>query len=252
MHKRTRHLPIIAVMASCLAFLASCSKDEALAPDFTISVTPGNVAVGEAVTIRIDGSAETFSVFTGDAGSDYSKSHASINEGKDIDAEDYWLPADRVDAVMELVNTPIDWHNEKALTDQGLPVVNKDAVRAAVVAMADIHFDNAELIRTRFMSIVLALSDAKQLSQQFMAFCQNNNAVHTPEGGYAKGHAVDRYLRTLVYSYSAPGTYTITVVGTNTGRKLYNGDGYKTNMVTQANEYGYARLIRTFTITVSN
>ena len=56
-----------------------------------------------------------------------------------------------------------------------------------------------------------------------------------------------------VYTYSEPGTYRVTAVGTNASYKNYSADGYKKTMDGQvsASEYDYARQLSEMTITVT-
>jgi len=233
-----------------IALFSACKKEDMNPPDFTISVNPQQAKVGEPVVISITGDAESFTVFTGDPGAEYSKSHAYINAGKDIDYQDYWLPQEKVEAAWQHVIPSIDWHNTKALTDQSLPFVDKDAIRDSLSSIADVHFSNAELFRSRVFSILIELSDVKLLSNQLLTYTENANKEYMPEGGYATGHAIARYVNSLTYTYDQPGTYTITVIGTSVSRKKYSGDGYNTDRVTHENEYDYNRLIREYVLTV--
>lgn len=55
---------------------------------------------------------------------------------------------------------------------------------------------------------------------------------------------------TFKYKYSKPGTYKVTILGSNVGNKTYAGDGYQTNLTPTAVEYPIARTIQEYEIVV--
>ena len=81
---KTKYSKYILMLLSLLFSFTSCEKDEldtwvSLEADKTI------VAVNETVSFKIAGNAETYVVYTGDAGHDFAKSYLVITEGKKID-----------------------------------------------------------------------------------------------------------------------------------------------------------------------
>lgn len=240
------------LVASLFVALASCSKDELIeAPifDFTLSAT--RVAVGEEVELRIIGSAETFSVFTGDSGREYVNSHLFVNAGQDVDYEDVWLPSANVELVMSHLESAITAHNNSAATDQTRAIIDREEIRRGLQEIANIRFTNSELLRVRIFDVILELTGVKALSEEIVnQYSENNNLLLAPPGGYSSGFAIDRVEKYFTYSYSTPGTYTITVIGTNVSGKIYSGDGYNTDRVSSGDEYNYARTIREMSITV--
>lgn len=241
------------LLLSCIAYVvASCAKDEfTVAPEFNFTLSATRVAVGEEVELRINGSAETFSVFPGDAGHMYINSHLVVNDGKDVNYEDVWLPASAIPAVMTHLNTAINDHNASTVTDQTRAIVDPEVIQAGLRAIADIHYTNSELLRVKIFDVLLELTGVKALSEEIVnEYSQNNNLVLTPEDGYSTGFSVDRNEKVFKYTYATPGTYTVTVVGTNVGGKIHRGDGYNTDRVSNGNEYNYTRTIREMSITV--
>lgn len=239
-----------------LSFIASvvvsCAKDELTgAPEFDFTLSATRVAVGEEVELKINGFAETFSVFPGDAGHAYIKSHLVVNDGKDVNYEDVWLPASAIPAVMVHLQTAINDHNASTVTDQTRAIVDPEVIRVGLQAIADIRFTNSELLRVRIFDVLLELTGVKALSEEIVnLYSQNDNLVLTPEGGYSRGFSVDRNEMIFKYTYNTPGTYTVTVVGTNVGGKIHRGDGYNTDRVSSGDEYNYSRTIREMSITV--
>lgn len=234
------------------AGVVSCSKDELIeAPEFQFTLSAARVAVGEEVELIITGAAETFSVFTGDAGHEYVNSHLVVNDGKDVNYEDVWLPSSAIPAVMTHLQTPINDHNASTSTDQTRAIIDPDDIRAGLQAIADIRFTNSELLRVRIFDVLLELTGVKALSEEIVnLYSQNDNLLLAPTGGYSRGFSVDRNEKIFKYTYSTPGTYTITVVGTNVGGKIHRGDGYNTDRVSSGDEYNYNRTIREMSITV--
>lgn len=55
---------------------------------------------------------------------------------------------------------------------------------------------------------------------------------------------------TFKYKYSKPGTYKVTILGSNVGNKTYAGDGYQTNLTPTAAEYPISSIIKDFEIVV--
>lgn len=233
--------------------LASCSKDDELVDtpvfDFTLSAT--RVAVGEEVELKINGTAETFSVFTGDPGHAYVNSHLYVNEGKDVDYEDVWLPSGNVEVVMAHLESAITSHNNSASTDQTRAIIDPNEIRQGLQEIADIRFTNSELLRVRIFDVILELTGVKALSEEIVnLYAVNDNLLLAPPGGYSSGFAIDRVEKYFAYTYSAPGTYTITVIGTNVGGKIHRGDGYNTDRTASGDEYNYRRTVREMSIVV--
>lgn len=232
--------------------LASCSKDEeVVVPEFDFTLSKTRVAVGEEVELNIIGSAETFSVFTGDAGHQYENSHLVVNDGKDVNYEDVWLPSSAIPGIMAHLQTAINDHNASTVTDQTRAIIDPENIKAGLEEIVNIRFSNSELLRVRIFDVLLELTGVKALSEEIVnLFSENDNLLLVPDDGYSTGFSIDRNEKIFKYTYSTPGTYTVTVVATNVSGKIHRGDGYNTDRTSRGDEYNYKRTIREMSIIV--
>ena len=81
-------------------------------------------------------------------------------------------------------------------------------------------------------------------------YYQDKSTLLAPEGGFSTGAAVDRYEKTMEYSYSAEGTYVVTLIATNVSNKQYSGSGYQDDRTSPGSEYDLSRTIKELVITV--
>lgn len=78
---KTKYSISILVLLTILFCFTSCEKDE-LDTWVSIEADKTTVAINETVTFKMSGNAETYVVYTGDTGHDFSKSYLVITGGK--------------------------------------------------------------------------------------------------------------------------------------------------------------------------
>ena len=218
----------------------SCEKDEldtwvSLEADKTI------VAVNETVTFNVSGNAETYVVYTGDAGHDFAKSYLVITEGKKIDEEVYVLSKASLDTWTPILT------NEIIATPNA--TLNLDAILVGLESLVGKPFYK-DTAANRLRELMPTLKTYGQCGALVSTYFTNNSVLLAPGGGFSTGLALNRNNLTYSYKFTTAGTYVVTLIGTKIGQKNYSGSGYIDDRTSSASEYDYRRNIATVTIVV--
>ena len=230
------------MLLSLLFSFTSCEKDEldtwvSLEADKTI------VAVNETVSFKITGNAETYVVYTGDAGHDFAKSYLVITEGKKIDEEVYVLSKASLDTWAPiLTNEIIAFNTPNATLD-----LNAILVGLENLVGKPYYKDTAA---NRLRELMPTLKTYSECGNLVTSYFTNNSVLLAPLGGFSTGVALNRNSLTYSYKFTTPGTYVVTLIGTKLSDKNYSGSGYIDDRTSSASEYDYRRNIATVTIVV--
>lgn len=208
---------------------SSCKKDAA-EPEVQFTADLSNIS-SKKITFSITGTADGFSVYTGDAGHEFEKSYIAITEGKEIEKEVVYLTAARFNAL-------------KATT-----IVSDPAILDSIATLIDIKYTGRsapEFKITLFYDYEVAAAKIAEI----MAYFTVENVTYAPTGGFSTGVALDAgsKTKTYQYTYAAAGTYQATLVATNVGHKKYDRD--RETGLTTASDYDKKYVIKTITITV--
>ena len=232
------------MLLSILFCFTSCEKDEidtwvSLEADKTV------VAAGETVTFKMSGNAETYVVYTGDTGHDFTKSYLVITGGRIIDDEDYVLKQSGLDAWTPILTAEIAAYN---IANPNTPL-NVNTIINGLQSLVDkSYYKDTAAIRIReLMPTLKTFANCQNLVQTYFT---NLSVLLTPAGGFSTGVAINRYNLTYSYKFTTPGTYVVTLLGTRIGDKIYSGSGYIYNSTASASEYNYGRNTATVTIVV--
>jgi hypothetical protein len=234
----------------------SCIKDD-LDTWVSIEASKSVVTVDEPVTFKISGNAETYVVYTGDAGHDFAKSYLVVTEGKKIDQEEYVLTQANLDAwtlVLQPELTTLDDNN----TDSPVTMANVDlpTILVELKKMVDTpyYFDTAAQNLNRIMPDFVKIKDCNEFITGVLpskpAHFTNNSISLTPAGGFSTGVALNRNNLTYSYKFNNAGTYVVTLLGSKLSDKNYSGSGYIDDRTSSASEYDYRRNTATVTIEV--
>ena len=230
------------MLLSLLFSFTSCEKDEldtwvGLEADKTI------VAVNETVSFKIAGNAETYVVYTGDAGHDFAKSYLVITEGKKIDEEVYVLSKASLDTwATILTNEIIAFNTPNATLD-----LNAILVGLENLVGKPYYKDTAA---NRLRELMQTLKTYSECGNLVNSYFTNNSVLLEPLGGFSTGVALNRNSLTYSYKFTTTGTYVVTLIGTKLSDKNYSGSGYIDDRTSSASEYNYRRNISTVTIVV--
>ena len=230
------------MLLSLLFSFTSCEKDEldtwvSLEADKTI------VSVNETVSFKITGNAETYVVYTGDAGHDFAKSYLVITEGKKIDEEVYVLSKASLDTWAPiLTNEIIAFNTPNATLD-----LNAILVGLENLVGKPYYKDTAA---NRLRELMPTLKTYSECGNLVTSYFTNNSVLLAPLGGFSTGVALNRNSLTYSYKFTTPGTYVVTLIGTKLSDKNYSGSGYIDDRTSSASEYDYRRNIATATIVV--
>ena len=230
------------MLLSLLFSFTSCEKDEldtwvSLEADKTI------VSVNETVSFKITGNAETYVVYTGDAGHDFAKSYLVITEGKKIDEEVYVLSKASLDTWAPiLTNEIIAFNTPNATLD-----LNAILVGLENLVGKPYYKDTAA---NRLRELMPTLKTYSECGNLVTSYFTNNSVLLAPLGGFSTGVALNRNSLTYSYKFTTPGTYVVTLIGTKLSDKNYSGSGYIDDRTSSASEYDYRRNIATVTIVV--
>jgi hypothetical protein len=231
-------------LLSILFLFASCEKDD-LDTWVSIEADKTVVAVDETVTFKMSGNAETYVVYTGDAGHDFTKSYLVITGGRIIDDESYVLTQAKLDIWIPILTTEIAANN----ANPNSPPLNANAIITGLQSLVEkSYYKDTAAIRIReLMPTLKTFANCQNLVDTYFT---NLSVLLTPPGGFSTGVAINRYNLTYSYKFTAPGTYVVTLLGTRIGDKIYSGSGYIYNSTASATEYNYGRNTATVTIVV--
>lgn len=232
------------MLLSILFCFTSCEKDEidtwvSLEADKTV------VAAGETVTFKMSGNAETYVVYTGDTGHDYTKSYLVITGGRIIDQEDYVLTQVKLDIWIPILTAEIAAYN---IANPNSTLDANTIIAGLTNLLDNSYYKDTAAIRIReLMPTLKNFGDCQNL---VVTYFTNLSVLLTPPGGFSTGVAINRYNLTYSYKFTAPGTYVVTLLGTRLSDKNYSGSGYIYNSTSSASEYTYNRNTDSVTIVV--
>ncbi len=232
------------MLLSILFCFTSCEKDEidtwvSLEADKTV------VAVNETVTFKMSGNAETYVVYTGDTGHDFTKSYLVITGGRIIDDEDYVLKQSGLDAWTPILIAEIAAYN---IANPNSTLDANTIIAGLTNLLDNSYYKDTAAIRIReLMPTLKNFGDCQNL---VVTYFTNLSVLLTPPGGFSTGVAINRYNLTYSYRFSNPGTYEVTLLGTRLSDKNYSGSGYIYNSTSSASEYTYNRNTDRVTIVV--
>ena len=241
---KTKYSISILVLLTILFCFTSCEKDE-LDTWVSIEADKTTVAINETVTFKMSGNAETYVVYTGDTGHDFSKSYLVITGGRKVDQEDYVLTQAKLDLWIPILTAEIATYN---ILNPNSPL-NANAIIAGLVSLVDkSYYKDTAAIRIR--ELMPTLKTFNECQNLVGTYFTNLSVLLTPVGGFSTGVAINRYNLNYSYKFSTPGTYVVTLLGTRVGDKIYSGSGYIYNSTASASEYNFERNTSTVTIVV--
>ena len=230
------------MLLTLLFSFSSCEKDE-LDTWVSLEADKTKVAVNETVSFKIAGNAETYVVYTGDAGHDFAKSYLVITEGKKIDEEVYVLSKASLDSwVPFLTNEIIAFNTPNATLDL-------DAILLGLESLVGKPFYK-DTAANRIRELMPTLKTFSQCGTLVSTYFTNNSVLLAPVGGFSTGVALNRNSLTYSYKFTTTGTYVVTLLGTKLSDKNYSGSGYIDDRSSSAGEYNYRRNTATVTIVV--
>jgi hypothetical protein len=233
-------------LLSILFLFASCEKDD-LDTWVSIEADKTIVAVDSTVTFKMSGNAETYVVYTGDTGHDFTKSYLVITGGRTIDDENYVLTQAKLDIWIPILTAEIAAYNANPLSPP--PPLNVNTIITGLQGLVDqSYYKDTAAIRIReLMPTLKSFPECQNLVDTYFT---NLSVLLTPLGGFSTGVAINRYNLTYSYKFRTPGTYVVTLLGTRIGDKIYSGSGYIYNSTASASEYNFGRNTATVTIVV--
>jgi hypothetical protein len=232
------------MLLTILFCFTSCEKDE-IDTWVSLEADKTTVAVNETVSFKMIGNAETYVVYTGDAGHDFAKSYLVITGGKKVDQEEYVLTQARLDTWTPILNAEIIAYN---LLNPNT-TLDANAIIAGLKRLVDKSYykDTAANRIRELMPTFKLYSDCQNLVGTYFT---NLSVLLTPVGGFSTGVAINRNELTYSYKFTTAGTYVVTLLGTRLSDKNYSGSGYIYNSTSSASEYNYKRNTDTVTIVV--
>lgn len=232
------------MLLSILFCFTSCEKDE-IDTWVSLEADKTTVAVDETVTFKMSGNAETYVVYTGDAGHDFTKSYLVITGGKKVDQEDYVLTQAKLDIWIPILTAEIAAYNNANPNS----TLDANAIITGLRILLDkSYYKDTAAIRIR--ELMPTLKNFNQCQNLVDTYFTNLSILLTPAGGFSTGVAINRYNLTYSYKFRTPGTYEVTLLGTRLSDKNYSGSGYIYNSTSSASEYTYNRNTDTVTIVV--
>ena len=241
---KTKYSISILVLLTILFCFTSCEKDE-LDTWVSIEADKTTVAINETVTFKMSGNAETYVVYTGDTGHDFSKSYLVITGGRKVDQEDYVLTQAKLDLWIPILTADIATYNIIHPTSP----LNANTIIAGLASLVDkSYYKDTAAIRIR--ELMPTLKTFNECQNLVGTYFTNLSVLLTPVGGFSTGVAINRYNLNYSYKFSTPGTYVVTLLGTRVGDKIYSGSGYIYNSTASASEYNFERNTSTVTIVV--
>ena len=230
------------MLLTLLFSFSSCEKDE-LDTWVSLEVDKTKVAVNETVSFKITGNAETYVVYTGDAGHDFAKSYLVITEGKKIDEEVYVLSKASLDTWTPILTNEINTFNTPNAT------LDLDAIFLGLESLVGKPYYK-DTAANRLRELMPTLKTYSECGNLVTSYFTNNSVLLAPEGGFSTGKALNRNSLTYSYKFTTAGTYVVTLLGTKLSDKNYSGSGYIDDRSSSAGEYSYNRNISTVTIVV--
>ena len=231
-------------LLSILFLFASCEEDD-LDTWVSIEADKTAVAVNEIVTFKMSGNAETYVVYTGDAGHDFTKRYLVITGGRTIDQEDYVLKQTGLNTWTPILTAEITAYN---ILNPNSPLDANTVIAGLRRLLDQSYYKDTAAIRIReLMPTLKSFTDCQNLVGTYFT---NLSVLLTPVGGFSTGVAINRYNLTYSYKFTTPGTYVVTLLGTRVGDKIYSGAGYIYNSTASASEYNYNRNTDRVTIVV--
>jgi hypothetical protein len=241
---KTKYSIRISMLLSILFCYTSCEKDE-IDTWVSLEADKTTVAVDETVTFKMSGNAETYVIYTGDTGHDFTKSYLVITGGRRIDDESYVLKQSGLDAWTPILTPEIAAYN---IANPNTPL-NVNTIITGLQSLVDkSYYKDTAAIRIReLMPTLKTFANCQNLVETYFT---NLSVLLTPAGGFSTGVAINRYNLTYSYKFRTPGTYEVTLLGTRLSDKNYSGSGYIYNSTASASEYNYGRNTATVTIVV--
>ena len=230
------------MLLTLLFSFSSCEKDE-LDTWVSLEADKTKLAVNETVSFKIAGNAETFVVYTGDAGHDFAKSYLVITEGKKIDEEVYVLSKASLDTWTPILTNEINTFNTPNAT------LDLDAIFLGLESLVGKPYYK-DTAANRLRELMPTLKTYSECGNLVTSYFTNNSVLLAPEGGFSTGKALNRNSLTYSYKFTTAGTYVVTLLGTKLSDKNYSGSGYIDDRSSSAGEYSYNRNISTVTIVV--
>ena len=241
---KTKYSISILKLLSILFLFASCEKDD-LDTWVSIEADKTIVAVDSTVTFKMSGNAETYVVYTGDAGHDFTKSYLVITGGRTIDDESYVLKQSGLDTWIPILTSEIAAYN---ILNPNSPLDTNFIIDGLRRLLDKSYYKDTAAIRIReLMPTLKTFTECQILVETYFT---NLSVLLTPVGGLSTGVAINRYDLTYSYKFTVPGTYVVTLLGTRIGNKIYSGSGYIYNSTASASEYNYGRNTARVTIVV--
>ena len=232
------------MLLTILFCFTSCEKDE-IDTWVSLEADKTTLAVNETVSFKMIGNAETYVVYTGDAGHDFAKSYLVITGGKKVDQEEYVLTQARLDTWTPILNAEIIAYN---LLNPNT-TLDANAIIAGLKRLVDKSYykDTAANRIRELMPTFKLYSDCQNLVGTYFT---NLSVLLTPVGGFSTGVAINRNELTYSYKFTTAGTYVVTLLGTRLSDKNYSGSGYIYNSTSSSSEYNNKRNTDTVTIVV--
>jgi hypothetical protein len=241
---KTKYSIRILNLLSIVFLFASCEKDD-LDTWVSIEANKTTVAVNETVTFNMSGNAETYVVYSGDAGHDFTKSYLVITGGRTIDQEDYVLKQSGLDTWTPILTAEIAAYN---ILNPTSPLDINTVIAGLRRLLDQSYYKDTAANRIReLMPRLKSFTDCQNLVGTYFT---NLSVLLTPVGGFSTGVAINRYNLTYSYKFTTPGTYVVTLLGTRVGDKIYSGSGYIYNSTASASEYNFGRNTASVTIVV--
>ncbi len=240
------------MLLTILFCFTSCEKDE-IDTWVSLEADKTTVAVDSTVTFTMTGNAETYVVYTGDTSHDFANSYLVITGGKIVDQEDYVLTQAGLDTWTPILTAEIIAYNILNPSTS----LDANAIITGLQRLVDkSYYKDTAAIRIRELMSTLPklpnspptnFNDYRNLVDTYFT---NLSVLLTPDGGFSTGVAINRNELTYSYTFSTPGTYVVTLLGTRLSDKNYSGSGYIYNSTSSASEYTYNRNTDTVTIVV--
>ncbi len=232
------------MLLSILFCFTSCEKDE-IDTWVSLEADKTEVAVNETVSFTMTGNAETYVVYTGDTRHDFANSYLVITGGKKVDQEDYVLTQAKLGIWIPILTAEIAAYNSIPSNSP----LDANAIIAGLQRLVDKSYykDTAANRIRELMPTFKNFNDCQNLVSTYFT---NLSILLTPVGGFSTGVAINRNELTYSYTFSTPGIYEVTLLGTRLSDKNYSGSGYIYNSTSSASDYTYNRNTDTVTIVV--
>jgi hypothetical protein len=241
---KTKYSKYILIFFTIFFSFTSCVKDD-LDTWVGIQVDKAEVAANEMVNFTISGNAETYVIYSGDSGHDFTQSYLVITQGKKVDQEEYVLSQAQLDIWTPILTAEISAFNVLNPT----ATLDANTILAGLTSLVNKPYYK-DTATNRLREIMPTLKTYSQCGGLVTTYFTNNSVVLAPVGGFSTGVALNRNNLTYSYKFSTPGTYTVTVLGTKLGQKNYTGSGYIDDRTSSASEFDYKRNTATVTIVV--